>query len=420
LRAPAGAAAAADAAAGAPPGGGLPAGFPHWRLSGYYCLYFAVLGCLLPSWPLYLKWQGFDAFAISMLAAVLIAAKSVMPNVWAWLAERLQINRVAAIRMLTLGACLSFAGFFLADSYRDYLLLLLLFGCFWTGPLPMLEAATFRQLGVAGYGYTRVRVWGSIGFLASVWALGLWFQAAGVASLPAIMMCLLLSVLALSGTLPRAAGENGCPAGCPAGRPADLAMPLRAILRRPPVLALLAVCFLMQASHGPYYVYYSLFLQERGYLPGLIGQLWAAAVLAEVCAYTVMHRVLTRLGPHRLLLAALLLAALRWLLVGALADSLPALLFAQLLHAASFGAHHAAAIQFVCRFFPEPHLGRGQALYSSVSFGAGLAAGSLCGGWAWRSLGPEQSFQCAALASLAGAWVAWRYLRRNMRPPRTS
>lgn len=129
--------------------------------------------------------------------------------------------------------------------------------------------------------------------------------------------------------------------------------------------------------------------------------------------FIVMHRLLERFGARRVLVASLVLAALRWLLIGFLADSLFMLLIAQLLHAATFGTFHAAGIHLVHHYFRGRHQGRGQALYSSVSFGAGGAAGSLAAGYAWDGLGPPLTFAVAGALALAGALVAWRWIDRD-------
>jgi PPP family 3-phenylpropionic acid transporter len=166
----------------------------------------------------------------------------------------------------------------------------------------------------------------------------------------------------------------------------------------------------MQASHGPYYAFYSIFMKDHGYDETLIGQLWALGVLAEVGLFIVMHRLLDRFGARRVLVASLALAAVRWLLIGYFADSLPMVLLAQLLHAATFGTFHAAGIHLVHHYFRGRHQGRGQALYSSVSFGAGGAAGSLAAGYAWDGLGPSLTFAVAGMLALAGALAAWRWI----------
>ena len=132
--------------------------------------------------------------------------------------------------------------------------------------------------------------------------------------------------------------------------------------------------------------------------------------LAEVGLFVVMHHLLERFGARLVLIASLLAAALRWLLIGFFADSLVALLFSQLLHAATFGTFHAAGIHLVHHYFRGRHQGRGQALYASLSFGAGGAVGSLASGLTWEALGSTETYLIATGISLLGALVAWRFI----------
>lgn len=123
-----------------------------------------------------------------------------------------------------------------------------------------------------------------------------------------------------------------------------------------------------------------------------------------------MHRLLHRFGARQLLLASLLLAALRWIIIGSFPDSLVLLFGAQLLHAASFGTFHASAIHLVHHYFTGRHQGRGQALYSSLSFGAGGAVGSLYSGFLWNTAGPTLTFGLSAALSLLAFAIALRWV----------
>ncbi|UCE89966.1 MAG: MFS transporter, partial [Pseudomonadota bacterium] len=98
---------------------------------------------------------------------------------------------------------------------------------------------------------------------------------------------------------------------------------------------------------------------------------------------------------------------LPWM-IAMLADSMLAILIAQCLHAATFGIFHAAAIQLIHQLFTGRHQGRGQALYSSLSFGAGGAVGSLYSGYAWDNISASASFTIAALVSVLALLIAWR------------
>jgi PPP family 3-phenylpropionic acid transporter len=90
-------------------------------------------------------------------------------------------------------------------------------------------------------------------------------------------------------------------------------------------------------------------------------------------------------------------------------DSAAVLLAAQVLHGLSFGAYHAAAVAAIHRWFQGAHQVRGQAIYLSVSFGAGGMLGSAFSGLSWESLGPAWTYSAAAAAAFGGyALLQWK------------
>jgi len=120
-----------------------------------------------------------------------------------------------------------------------------------------------------------------------------------------------------------------------------------------------------------------------------------------------MPRLLPRYGPRNLLLYAVGLTVVRWLLTAGFADNMAVITVAQTLHAASFGLHHAVMIYLFHALFTGSHQGRGQGLYSSISFGAGGALGSLVSGYLWHGVGPEVMYLLAAVTALAGVLVVY-------------
>jgi len=124
-----------------------------------------------------------------------------------------------------------------------------------------------------------------------------------------------------------------------------------------------------------------------------------------------MHRLIAVFGLRRLFLLSLLLAGVRWLLIAFFVDNLVILCFAQLLHAATFGICHAVAIQYIHKYFRGKLQGRGQGLYSSVSFGAGFAIGSLLTGYGWESLGAATCFTIASTSAFAAMVIAWIFVK---------
>lgn len=372
---------------------------PYWRLSSFYLFYFSVLGALVPYWGLFLKGRGFDSAAIGELMAILMATKVVAPNLWGWLGDHLG-HRMLIVRVASLVSILVFAGMFWAEGFWSIALVMMLYSFFWNASLPQFEVITFSYLKERVARYAHIRVWGSVGFIATVIVLG-WLVDAHSAEIvvPAVLV-LFIAIWFSSLTV-----QDPNPEPHPQSQP-----PLADVLKKPAIIGFFVAVFLMQVSHGPYYAFYSIFMKDQGYDESMIGELWALGVLAEVGLFLIMHRLLGRFGARRVLIASLVVAAVRWLLIGNLADSLWILLLAQLMHAATFGTFHAASIHLVHHYFRGRHKGRGQALYSSVSFGAGGAVGSLLSGYAWDGIGAAMTFAGASITAVLGALAAWRWI----------
>lgn len=375
---------------------------PYWRLSNVYFFYFAALGALVPYWGLYLQSLGFGAVEIGSLTAILMATKIVAPYIWGWLGDHLG-HRMRIVQMASLVSVAAFTLMFWVDSFWAIAAAMTLFSFFWNASLPQFEVVTLNYLGDQARRYALLRVWGSIGFILTVLLLGWLVDRQGPAVVLTVVWMIYLGIWLAS-----LAVRDPDPEPHPHEQPSILK-----VLRQPAVLAFFVAVFLMQLSHGPYYAFYTIYMTDQGYSKTLIGGLWALGVAAEVAVFMVMHHLLDRFGAARVLVVSLSFAALRWVLVGVFPLELWVMLLAQLMHAATFGTFHSAAISLTQRFFKGRHTGRGQALYSSLSFGAGGAAGSLLAGYAWASLGPTLTYSLAGAAALLGALFAWRLVTQQ-------
>jgi PPP family 3-phenylpropionic acid transporter len=377
---------------------------PYWRLSGYYFFYFGALGALVPFWGVYLQAQGFSSAAIGALMAILMGTKLVAPLLWGWLADRRGM-RMPLVQLASGLTVLSFLAIYATESLWSVAWVMLVFSFFWNASLPLMESVTFNHLGAAVKRYAQVRLWGSVGFIVLVALLGWWIGWAGTEVVPGTVLALFGAVWLMTLWVPDCGHSQQ-------GQPGP---GVRRLLRRPEIAFFLLSCFLMQFSHGVYYAFYSIHLEAVGYHSALVGTLWAFGVVVEVAVFVRMPWLLERFGARRIVLVSLALAALRWNLIGFLPGMLAVQLFAQALHAASFGAFHAAAIHLVHHYFPGAIQGRGQALYNSLSFGAGGGAGSLLGGQLWGVIGAGPTFALAGGAALGGWWCAWRFVDRQRR-----
>jgi PPP family 3-phenylpropionic acid transporter len=364
---------------------------PYWRLSTFYLFYFALLGATAPFLALYFDHLGFTSARIGELVAIPMLTRCVAPNLWGWLADRTG-RRLGIVRFGAACGLLSFTLIFFDKSYAALALVMALHAFFWHAVLPQFETIVLAHLRHEPQRYSQIRLWGSIGFILAVVLFGRLFGAFGLDIYPYAVVVILSGILLASFWIPVAQPTS-------AGK-SLLAGGFIAQLRQPGVMAFYLCVALMQLSHGPYYTFLTLHLAALGYSSAVIGMLWAVGVVAEVLMFMVMSRVLARFSVRRVLAASFALAALRWCLLGSFADHLWILLFAQVMHAATFGSFHAAAIHFVQSSFGARQQGQGQALYAALS-GIGGALGALYAGYSWNSLGASATFGIASAAALA-------------------
>lgn len=386
---------------------------PYWRLSLYYFFYFAFIGIFSPYFTLYLQSLSLSAADIALLMSQMQLMRLLAPTFWGWLADR-RGRRVDIIRLSALCACVGFTGFFLTDNFIQLFLPMTLMAFFWSASLPLVESLTFGHLAEESHRYSRIRVWGSVGFIAAVLLGGALLDHLPISDVPAMVFVVLLGILAMAFKLPEGSRAATTPDGTKAG--VDALIPLASlgsVLRQRQVWMLLLACFLMSSAHGVYYVFYSIHLDELGYSKGMIGLLWSLGVLVEIALFMVMSPLMKRYSLRTLLLATYATAVVRFTLIGWGAESLLLLLIAQTLHGLTFGVHHAGSIAAINQWFPSHIHARGQALYSSLSFGAGGLFGGLVSGLIWAPLGAGWAFSLGSLFALGG----WFFTARGMPRP---
>ena len=379
-------------------------GAEHSRLGAWYFSYFAAAGVFLPYFSAYLIDRGFEVRVIGVLFAALTVTKLVTPWLWGYAADRTG-SRKRVVCVASAGALLAFAAVAAAPGFWTLLAALVVFGFFWQGALPQFEALTLARLGERATRYGHVRLWGSVGYVAAVAGAGALLESFSLANVPVFVLAGLLLVLVASFAIPADSGGRRAPAvggSDSGGRPAIPGW----------LVAFFLASLAMQASHGAFYTFFTPFLLDHGYRPGWIGALWALGVACEIVLFAFFaHRWIERFAVEWLLLGCFVAAVVRWVATAALADDPVWLTASQVLHAATFGLHHAVAMYVLRRAFRDRHLGRAQAVYASVSFGAGSALGSLVAGQLWASFGGEAAFLGAAVLAALGAAIVGIWIR---------
>ncbi len=374
---------------------------PPLALSLFYLTAFAVMGAYLPYFNLYLEGIGQSGLQIGLLSALLPLCGALAPTAGGMLADRHGRRRDLVILSSFL-ALLAFAFLLVTRHFAWIALVVVVYSLARALALPLVEASAMEIAEAGGPHYGRMRVWGSVAFILTSLVVGRLIGAWGERLLIGTLLILLalnaLAAFLLPRDAPRAVASRAAGA-------------LLRLVATPRTALFLAACMLSQASHGPYYVFYSIHLEKAGYGVPAIGLLWALAVGCEVVAILRMPALLARLGTLPTMTLCLLLAALRW---GICAMSVApwAMALAQTLHAASYAAFHVAAVTHTHRLFGADHRASGQAIYSSATYGVGNVVGMLGSGLLYDRIASSTLFAAASWTALAGAGLLFAVSRR--------
>ncbi|MGB4813159.1 MAG: MFS transporter [Methylophilaceae bacterium] len=368
----------------------------HFNLSSFYFIYYFFVGSFVPYWGLYLKSEKFSPTDIGILMSLFQISRIFAPNFWGWLADH-TAKRVVWIKLTALLGLLGFTLVFWAHGFWALFLVMAALSLFTSSTLPLSESLTLAHLATTNGHYSRIRMWGSLGFIVASILLGYATDIVGIKSLLWFLLGAQLALFSLTFRLPEA---NIAPH-------AHDSFNIWQVVKQPNVLALLVGCALMVTAHGVLYNFYSIYLEKHGYSKSAIGLLWSVGVICEIGIFMLMPKIMARFSLKQVLLTSLLLAVIRFSLIGGAVDSLWLIILAQTLHAATFGSFHAASVEVITQYFTGRHQAKGQSIYNSVAYGVGGTIGGLAGGYGLQYLGGQTTFALAAIFPLIGFLVIW-------------
>lgn len=372
--------------------------------------YFAHIGFFNPYLPLWLKDLGYSLMTLSLLMIVPPATRLVGPLAWGWLSDHTG-ERVKLLRYAASAALLTSMGLWVNGGTAWLALVLFIVFLHTSAMMPMSEAALAHLVSSGGAfdakRYGRVRLWGSLGFLVTVFAAGAWFEVWGLGHFPAWTVGSLAVVTISAWCLPDLKEEQTLHTSKP---------PLWPVLRQPAMRWFFASAVFHVLAHMGMYIYLSLHLDALGYGKAVIGVMWGISVIVEIGWFYTQGRWLPRLSLPAWLLLCALLTAVRMAVTAGAASWWWVLLCAQCLHAFTFAAHHATCTAMLSHHFPGRLRGRGQALYVTLGYGVPGVLGGLVGGVISSRLGLPSVFWACSICALLAAFCAWRVWRLLPRP----
>lgn len=363
-------------------------------IAAQYFVYFGGVGIFLPYFNLYCYHLGFSGTQIGTLSGLRSVVLVLMPLAWGALADRFHARRKLFI-LCNLGSALLWSLILGVSSFRAMAAVTVAYTIFYAPLVSFLEAITMDTLGHQKRRYGHMRVWGSLAFILVVLVLGQFLERQPLHWVVILILVGLGIQSLLSFWIPAGPTDTGRYFGTG----------FRHLLR-PRVIVFLTAAFLMLVSHGAYYGFFSIHLEELGLGRGFIGAAWALAASAEIFVMLNSDRILSAFSYPGVLRFSFVMATLRWLLLWRV-TSAPAILATQVLHAFTYGSFHIASILYMDQLAPPEVKTLGQAINNAVTFGLGLMVGFFLSGWGYEVLGSRGLFGASSFVAFLGGVLIW-------------
>lgn len=367
------------------------------RVGLFYGALFVFYGMHTPFLPVWLNWRGLSAGEISTIVAAPLFLRVFVSPVVAVLADRDGAHRrylvilawLSLALILVLAASLSFTGILLFAT--------LLMLCNST-IMPLIETIAVDGVRHRNLDYGRMRLWGSLTFVAANFAGGIAITAlGGGAGIWLIALGCLLTVMAAH-VLPDDKPLERSNGGAQLWR----ASALHDLLGQKEFCLFLVAAGLALAAHATFFTFGILLWQKQGLSAAWSGTLWAIGVFAEVLVFSVSGRAVRRIGAAQLIALGAAASLVRWSLM-ALSPPLAVLIPLQMLHGATYGASHIGAIHFIHQTVAREKQGTAQALYATVASGVALGGATLIAGWIYGGGGALSYLGMVALSFISFA-----------------
>lgn len=378
-----------------------------WRLSPIYLFYFALFGTFIPYAARFLTVNGLSAVQAGIILAVVNGVNVFAPFLFSAIADRTG-RRMVFIRVgyaaIGLFYCLSL----FVSGFWFYLLVFGLFGVFLSAVLPQMESVTLSILGDQKHRYGQIRLWGSIGFVATVWMIGFLLDVFSVAIIP-IMGTILAGLMFVSTFLIPERPRVQVREKAPADQVADSFK-----IDWVQVMVLLAVILFWQFSMAPYNTFFDLYMREHGVSAATSGFLISFGSFCEIAIFVYIGRLFSRYSERSLMVYALAATVVRWLLLAGFPSSFWVVFFSQSFHAITFGVVHSVVVHRIGHLFPESKASFGQGLYVAIGAGVGLSVGNLIAGALWDGTG--RVYIVGVLWTLIALAISWFGIRDKKQP----
>lgn len=373
---------------------------PTLALSSFWFLYMGAMGLFFPFYALYLREDaalrgGQVGLVMAMIPLVGLAA----PTLWGRLADR-SGARGRVLAAAVVGGAFGLGALGLLRGFVPLLLGTALAAGFLSAILPLGVSVSLAALGAhGGERFGRVRVWGTVGYLALVVGYPLARSFSGSTSLSSMFPIAALLTLAAAATV-RALPEKPLPES-------EHASNWRSLFRHPPFVRILLFSFFAYLClQGPMSLF-PMYVRAQGGGVEELSVMWAIMLLPEIPLVAFSGAGLRRFGARALLGVGVLAGAARWIVCGWV-DDLAWIYASQALHGVLVAGLLVGAPLYLDAAVPERLRATAQGLLSMAGIGVGGIVSSVATGWLHDGVGADAPYQIGGIGALVLALsITW-------------
>jgi PPP family 3-phenylpropionic acid transporter len=333
-------------------------------LTTYFINFYFIWGIFVPFWGIWLTGQGVTTEQVGVLFSIglvlrFVSSFTILPQVSSG------SGTLRLIRLLAFVTLLCFASLFYLSGYIWLALLTLIVNFMMAPMMPLGDIVGSRLVQQIQLDYGRVRLWGSVSFIAGSTIIGWLIVDYGLQAILVLIVftCVAMWVLSLTQLSPHLIDKED--------RKVRKKTSLFKTLKKPEVILFLLIVGTIQGSHGAYYAFSTIYWDSLGISGRAIAWLWAISVFAEIIILRFNSKLFGRWSIKQMLLLGVVGGVLRWWGLS-VTDNVYLLGLAQTLHGLTFAVTHLAAMRYISLQDPS-QLVTYQSLYSGIALGLLMA-----------------------------------------------
>lgn len=364
-----------------------------WPFS-FYFLYFAAFSALMPFFVLFYQRLGFSGPQIGLLTGIPPLITLVAAPFWTGIADARRWHK------LVMGAGISVAvlSIFLLPSFTSFsviFILIIVFNVFASPIASLADSATMNMLGEERAMYGRIRLGGTVGWGLFAPIAGALVQNYGLKLAFWSYSAIMLINFFVSQRFVHSSHEEGT------ARPSGI----RILLTNRRWINFLFIAFLGGLGTFAVNAYLFPYMAELGARETTMGFALTISTLTEMPIFFFGDRLVKRFTNYGLLILALVMIAIRSLLLSAVSTPLMVLAL-QAFGGTIFPAMWLAGVSYADQNAPVGLKSSAQGLFGAMCFGFGSAVGGFLGGLLLESVGGRGMFLIFGIIVLVGLVIA--------------